>query len=202
LRHNRDSASLIPRKLRSRKIRRKEKIAYPLKTSVIIERLSFTTLSAKHHFLICVLLCLQFVMLKIINLYYLLSHILSASLESSQSIYHRNSYSRKPQKHCFNRSDLLRDNISSQFFVNRAKYINNYCYNTNYEIRYYMPPKGTRRLADNSKNSTSTLNKLTNRENISLGLPAKIPEKSKNRFLNTKSREIPIFSDSDRESFS
>jgi hypothetical protein len=119
------------------------------------------------------------------------------SLESSQSNYYRNSYFRKSQKHYFNRSRLLRRNVLSQFFINRTKCIDCNCYNTNYKIRYYMPFKGIRRLVDNSKNSTYNSNKPIIRENISLSLLIKIPEKSKSRFLNTESREIFIFSDND-----
>jgi len=60
-----------------------------------------------------------------------------------------------------------------------------------------MPFKGTRRLADNSKNLTFTFNKPITRENTLLSLLIKIPEKSKNRFSNTEPREIFIFSDND-----
>jgi hypothetical protein len=123
-------------------------------------------------------------------------------LQSSQSIYHRNSYSRKSQKHYFDRSRLLRDNVSSQLFINRAKYIDYDYYNTDYKVRYYMPFRSTRKLAGSFKNSISTLNRLINRENILLGLPAEIPEQFKSRFSHTESREIPISSDSDRKSFS
>jgi hypothetical protein len=171
---------------------------YSLKTPVTNECLSFITiLNTKHYLLIYILLCLQFTISKIINLCNLLSHILSASLQSSQSIYYRGFYFKKPQKHCFNRSRLLRYGVSSQFFINRAEYINYDYYNTNYKVRYYISFKNIRRLADSSKNSISISNRLITRENISLGLPIKIPEKSRNRFLNTESREIPIFSDSD-----
>jgi hypothetical protein len=65
-----------------------------------------------------------------------------------------------------------------------------------------MPFKGTRRLAGSSKNLIYNPNRLITRENILLGLLIETPEKSKNRFLNTKSREIFISSDSDRKSFS
>jgi hypothetical protein len=60
-----------------------------------------------------------------------------------------------------------------------------------------MPFKSTRRLVDSSKNSTYNPNKFITRENTLLGLLTETPEKSKNRFLNTKSREILIFSDND-----
>jgi hypothetical protein len=96
----------------------------------------------------------------------------------------------------------LRRGVLSQFFINRAEYIDCDYYNINYEVRYYIPFKDTRRLAGGFKNSTYNLNKLITRENISLGLSTKTLEKSKSRFLNTESREIPISSDSDRESFS
>jgi hypothetical protein len=135
--------------------------------------------------------------LKIINLYNLLSHILSASLQSSQSNYYRDFYSRKSQKYYFNRSRLLRRNILSQFFINRAKCIDCNYYNINYKVRYYMPSKNTRKLAGNFKNSTYNPNKPIIRKNIPLDLLTEIPEKSKNRFLNTKSREILIPSDND-----
>jgi hypothetical protein len=139
---------------------------------------------------------------KIIDLYYLLFYILSTSLQSFQLIYYRGSYFRKSQKYCFNRSRLLRRGVSSQFFVDRTECINyDYC-NINYKVRYYMPFKGTRRLAGNSKNSIYNPNKPITRENILLGLFTGIPEKSKNRFLNTESREILISFDSDRKSFS
>jgi hypothetical protein len=95
----------------------------------------------------------------------------------------------------------LRNNISSQFFVNRAKYINYDCYDTDYKVRYYMSFKNTRRLAGNFKNSIFISNRLINRENILLGFPAEIPEQSKSRFLHTESREIFILFDNDRESF-
>jgi hypothetical protein len=65
-----------------------------------------------------------------------------------------------------------------------------------------MPPKGTRRLAGGSKNSTSTPNRLTNRENTSLNLPAETPEQSRSRSSHTEPRETPIPSDTDRESSS
>jgi hypothetical protein len=65
-----------------------------------------------------------------------------------------------------------------------------------------MPFKSTRKLAGSSKNSIYNLNKLITRENILLGLFTEIPEKSKNRFSNTKSRETLILSDNDRKSFS
>jgi hypothetical protein len=65
-----------------------------------------------------------------------------------------------------------------------------------------MPLKGTRKLANGFKNSTYNSNKPTTRKNTPLGLLTGIPEKSKNRFLNTESREIPIPSDSDRKSSS
>jgi hypothetical protein len=95
----------------------------------------------------------------------------------------------------------LRRDVLSQFFVNRAKYIDcDYC-DTDYKMRYYMPFKGTRRLAGNFKNSTYNPNRPIIRENILLGFLIKIPEKSKNRFLNTESREIFISFNSDRESF-
>ena len=64
-----------------------------------------------------------------------------------------------------------------------------------------MPPKNTRRLVGNFKNSTYNLNKSITRENISLGLSTRIPEKSKSRSLNTEPREILISFDSDRKSF-
>jgi hypothetical protein len=140
--------------------------------------------------------------LKIINLYCLLSHILSTSLQSSQSIYHRDSYSKKSQKHYFNHSRLLRRDVLSQFFINRAECIDCDYYNTNYKMRCYMPPKGTRRFADGSKNSTYNPNKPITKENIPLGLPIKTPEKSKSRSSNTEPREIPISSDSDQKSSS
>jgi hypothetical protein len=58
-----------------------KKRLYFLKIFITNECLSFfTILSAKYHFFIYILLCLQFSMSKIINLYYLLSHILFASL--------------------------------------------------------------------------------------------------------------------------
>jgi hypothetical protein len=83
LRHSRGSASSVLWKLRSQKIRRREVRPYLLKTPVTNECLpSFTTLSAKHYLLICILLCLQFTVSKIIDLCCLLSHILSASLQS------------------------------------------------------------------------------------------------------------------------
>jgi hypothetical protein len=63
-----------------------------------------------------------------------------------------------------------------------------------------MPFKSTRRLAGNSKNSIYNPNKPITRENTLLSLPIKIPEKSKSRFLNTKSREIFISFDNDRKS--
>jgi hypothetical protein len=91
----------------------------------------------------------------------------------------------------------LRRDILSQFFVNRVKYIDCDCYDTNYKVRYYMPFKGTRRLADNSKNSISISNRPITRENILLGFFTEIFEKSKNRFSNTESREIFIPFDSD-----
>jgi hypothetical protein len=91
----------------------------------------------------------------------------------------------------------LRRGVSSQFFVDRAKYINCDYYNTDYKVRYYMPLKGTRRLAGSSKNSIYNLNKPITRENTPLDLLTKTPEKSKNRFLNTESRETSISSDSD-----
>jgi hypothetical protein len=62
-----------------------------------------------------------------------------------------------------------------------------------------MPFKSTRRLAGNSKNSIYNFNRLITRKNILLDLSTKTFEKSKNRFLNTKSREIPISSDNDRK---
>jgi hypothetical protein len=65
-----------------------------------------------------------------------------------------------------------------------------------------MPFKNTRRLAGGSKNSTYNFNRPITRENILLGFLTEISEKSKNRFLNTKSRETLIFSDNDRKSFS
>jgi hypothetical protein len=174
----------------------------PLKIFITNECLpSFTTFNAKYHFLIYILLCLQFTMSKIINLCCLLSHILFTLLQSSQSIYYRNSYSRKSQKHYFNRSRLLRRGVLSQFFVNRAKYINyDYC-DINYKVRYYMPFKGTRRLAGSSKNSTYNLNKPITRKNIPLSFLTEIPKKFRNRFLNTESRETFISFDSDRKSF-
>jgi hypothetical protein len=95
----------------------------------------------------------------------------------------------------------LRRGVLSQFFINRAECINYDYYNINYKVRYYIPFKGTRRLAGNFKNSIFIFNKSINRKNILLDLPIKIPEKSKNRILNTKSREIPIPSDNDREFF-
>jgi hypothetical protein len=64
-----------------------------------------------------------------------------------------------------------------------------------------MPSKSTRKLADSFKNSTYNLNKLITRENILLDLLIETLEKSKNRFLNTESREILIFFDNDRKSF-
>jgi hypothetical protein len=173
----------------------------PLKIFITNECLpSFTTFNAKYHFLIYILLCLQFTMSKIINLCCLLSHILFTLLQSSQSIYYRNSYSRKSQKHYFNRSRLLRRGVLSQFFVNRAKCINCDYYNINYKMRYYMPFKGTRKLAGNSKNSIYNPNRPITRENTLLVLPTKTLEKFRNRFSNTKSREIFISFDSDRES--
>jgi hypothetical protein len=97
---------------------------------------------------------------------------------------------------------LLCYSDSSQFFVNRAKCIDyNYC-NTDYIVRYYISLKGTRRLADNFKNSIFTLNRLINREKILLGLFAEIPEQSRSRFSHTEFREILISFDSDWESFS
>jgi hypothetical protein len=69
---------------------------YFLKIPVANECLPFlTTFSAKHHLLICILLCLQFAVSKIINLYYLLFYILFASLKSSQLNYYRGFYFRK-----------------------------------------------------------------------------------------------------------
>jgi hypothetical protein len=96
----------------------------------------------------------------------------------------------------------LRDINLSQFFINRAKYFDCNYYNTDYKMRYYMPFKSTRKLADNFKNSISLFNKPITRKNILLGLLTEIPEKSKNRFLNTKSRETLISSNNDRKSFS
>jgi hypothetical protein len=141
-------------------------------------------------------------MSKIIDLCCLLFHILSASLQSSQSIYYRDSYSKKSQKHYFNRSRLLRRSVLSQFFIYRAEYIDYDYYNTDYKMRCYIPFKGTRKLADSFKNSTYNPNKPITRENIPLSLLTETPEKSKSRFLNTESREILIPSDSDRKSFS
>jgi hypothetical protein len=60
-----------------------------------------------------------------------------------------------------------------------------------------MPLKSIRRLAGSSKISIYNLNRPITRENILLGLLTEIPEKSKSRFLNTESREIPIPSDND-----
>jgi hypothetical protein len=93
----------------------------------------------------------------------------------------------------------LRRGVLSQFFVDRAECIDYDCYNTDYKMRCYMPPKDTRRLAGGSKNSTYNFNRLITRENIPLDLFIKIPEKSRNRFLNTESREIFIPFDNDRE---
>jgi hypothetical protein len=62
-----------------------------------------------------------------------------------------------------------------------------------------MSFKGIRRLVGGFKNSIYNLNKSITRENISLGLLIRIPEKFKSRFLNTEPRKIPIFSDSDRK---
>jgi hypothetical protein len=95
----------------------------------------------------------------------------------------------------------LRRDVLSQFFINRAEYINCNYNDTNYKVRYYIPFKDTRKLADSSKNSTYNPNRSTTRENTSLDLLTKIPEKSKNRSLNTESREIFIPSDNDRKSF-
>jgi hypothetical protein len=64
-----------------------------------------------------------------------------------------------------------------------------------------MPFKSTRRLAGGFKNSTYNPNKPITRENTLLGLLTETPEKSKNRFLNTESRETFISFDSDRKSF-
>jgi hypothetical protein len=97
---------------------------------------------------------------------------------------------------------LLRRDVLSQFFINRAECIDCDCYNTNYKMRYYMSFKNTRKLADSFKNSIYNLNKPTIRKNILLSLFTEIPEKSKNRSLNTEFREIPIFSNNDRKSFS
>jgi hypothetical protein len=69
-------------------------------------------------------------------------------------------------------------------------------------MRYYMSFKSTRRLAGDSKNLIYNSNRFITRENILLGFLIGIPEKSKNRSLNTESREISISSDSDRKSFS
>jgi hypothetical protein len=139
---------------------------------------------------------------KIINLCYLLFYILSVSLQLSQLIYYRDFYFRKSQKYYFNRFRLLRGNISSQFFINRVKCIDYDCYDINYKVRYYMPFKGTRRLAGGFKNLIFIFNRPTNRENILLGLLIKTFEKSKSRFLNTESREILIPFDNDQEFFS
>jgi len=68
-------------------------------------------------------------------------------------------------------------------------------------MRYYMPLKGTRKLAGNSKNSTYNPNRFITRKNILLGLLIKTLEKFKSRFLNTESRETLIFFDSNRKSF-
>jgi hypothetical protein len=96
----------------------------------------------------------------------------------------------------------LRYNNSSQFFVNRAKYIDcDYC-DINYIVRCYILLKGTRKLANNFKNSISTPNRFINREKTLLGLFVKTPEQSKSRSLYTKSRETFIFFDNDRESSS
>jgi hypothetical protein len=93
----------------------------------------------------------------------------------------------------------LRRGVLSQFFVNRAECIDyDYC-NINYKVRYYIPFKGTRRLAGNFKNSTYNFNRFITRENILLDFLTKTPEKSRNRFLNTESREIFIPFDSDRK---
>jgi hypothetical protein len=91
----------------------------------------------------------------------------------------------------------LRRDVSSQFFINRAECINYDYYNIDYKMRCYMPPKGTRKLAGNSKNLTYNPNKLIIRKNISLGLLIKTLEKSKNRFLNTEPRETPILFNND-----
>jgi hypothetical protein len=172
--------------------------SYLSKIPIVNECLSFfTTLSAKHYLLIYILLCLQFTVSKIINLCYLLSHILFASLQSSQSIYYRDFYFKKSQKYYFNRSRLLRRGVSSQFFINRAKCIDCNCYNINYKVRYYISLKSIRRLAGNFKNSTYNPNRPITRENTLLDFPTETPEKSKNRFLNTESREIPIPFDND-----
>jgi hypothetical protein len=94
----------------------------------------------------------------------------------------------------------LRRGVLSQFFVNRTECIDCDCCDTDYKVRYYMPLKGTRRLAGGSKNSIYNPNRPITRENILLDLPTGIPEKSKNRSSNTEPRETPIPSDSDRES--
>jgi hypothetical protein len=96
---------------------------------------------------------------------------------------------------------LLRRGVLFQFFINRAECIDCDYYDIDYKIRCYIPFKGTRRLAGSSKNSIYNFNRLITRENILLDLFTEISEKSKNRFLNMKSREIPIPSDSDREFF-
>jgi hypothetical protein len=91
----------------------------------------------------------------------------------------------------------LRRGVLSQFFINRAECIDCDCYDINYKVRYYMPFKGTRRLAGSSKNSTYNPNRPIIRENILLGLFTEIPEKFRNRFLNIEPREILIPSDND-----
>jgi hypothetical protein len=96
---------------------------------------------------------------------------------------------------------LLRRGVLSQFFINRIECIDcDYC-DINYKVRCYMSFKGTRRLASNFKNSTYNFNRPITRENISLDFFTETPEKSKSRSLNTESREILIFSDSDRKFF-
>jgi hypothetical protein len=64
-------------------------------------------------------------------------------------------------------------------------------------MRYYIPFKGIRKLADSFKNSIYNPNRFITRENILLSLLIEILEKSKNRFLNTKPREILISFDND-----
>jgi hypothetical protein len=65
-----------------------------------------------------------------------------------------------------------------------------------------MPFKGIRRLAGGFKILIFIFNRLIIRQNILLNLLTKISEKFGIRFLNTESREIFIFSDNNRKSFS
>jgi hypothetical protein len=69
-------------------------------------------------------------------------------------------------------------------------------------MRYYISSKDIRKLADNFKNSIYNFNKLITRENIPLGLFTETLKKFKSRFLNMESREILIFSNSDKKFFS